>query len=90
MSLSVFIYMISIYYIIITNKQKKEFLSNMQDFSTNNPDKVVSIEEVGRILNKFNKTYIKPFNILITLTIIATSFLVLTALLIIFSINYQY
>ena len=62
----------------------------MQDFSTDNPDKVVSIEEVGRILNKFNKTYIKPFNILITLTIIATSFLVLTALLIIFSINYQY
>jgi len=61
----------------------------MQKFAEDNPDKVVSVEEVGRILNKFNKTYIKPFNILIVLTIIATSFLVLTTLLILFAISYQ-
>ncbi|MCB2292624.1 hypothetical protein LGK95_03610 [Clostridium algoriphilum] len=61
----------------------------MQKFAEDNPDNVVSVEEVGRILNKFNKTYIKPFNILIVLTIIATSFLVLTTLLILFAISYQ-
>jgi hypothetical protein len=61
----------------------------MQKLAVDNPAEVVSFEEVDRILKKFNKKYIKPFNILIGLTIIATSFLVLTTLLIFFSISYQ-
>lgn len=81
--------MLSIYFIITTNKRKKEFLRNMQNLAMDKPTEVVSFKEVDSILKKFNKTYIKPFNILIVLTIIATSFLVLTALLIFFSISYQ-
>ena len=61
----------------------------MQKLAVDNPAEVVSFEEVDRILIKFNRKYIKPFNILIGLTIIATSFLVLTTLLIFFSISYQ-
>ena len=89
MSTSVFLYIISVYFIITTNKRKKEFLRNMQNLAVDKPAEVVSFEEVNKILKKFNNKYIKPFNILIGLTIIATSFLVLTALLIFFSISYQ-
>ena len=84
-----FFYILSIYFIITTNKRKKEFLRTMQKLAVDNPAEVVSFEEVDRILIKFNRKYIKPFNILIGLTIIATSFLVLTTLLIFFSISYQ-
>ena len=61
----------------------------MQKLAVDKPTEVVSFGEVNKILKKFNHKYIKPFNILIGLTIIGTSFLVLTALLIFFSIIYQ-
>ena len=50
-----FFYIISVYFIITTNKRKKEFLRNMQNLAVDNPAEVVSFEEVNRILKKFNK-----------------------------------
>ena len=50
--------MISIYSVFVINKRKKEFLINMQNFAIDNPDEVVSINEVINILKKFNRTYI--------------------------------